>query len=391
MIFSGGDDGIIRKWERLQLNAFMYSQETLILPKEEFANEKDSKKKGSPKDIRKGFKKRLTYIKKPAVMMPRKSEPEFSSIGSGKKNLRPGVVSMYYYEDLDLLISGYEDSKIRVWGYNEESITYVPEPSKLPQPDVSGIPPAEVTSRVAGMSLKATFKDHKDAVVGLVCIRSEGRHWLLSSGWDRKIFLWDLVTLSLEDVFKNNTGIRGTEELAADGIILGMDYSAERNEFAYCSADKMAYIRQFSPIGTEMKLVAVLQGHEAEVTQIKWHKTANQWITGSEDRTIRIWPAEGIPCLRIINNDGPVTALCIDAINGCLITGSQDKTIRVFDLEKKDEIVQRNVGHSDEIRNVIHIPSRNQVFIPFNLSMFLLHGTILFESGMHTSRKVKGR
>ena len=26
-----------------------------------------------------------------------------------------------------------------------------------------------------------------------------------------------------------------------------------------------------------------------EVTQIRWHKHASQWITGSEDRTIRIW------------------------------------------------------------------------------------------------------
>lgn len=49
-------------------------------------------------------------------------------------------------------------------------------------------------------------------------------------------------------------------------------------------------------------------------------------------------PAEGIPCLRVINNDGPVTALCIDIINGCLITGSQDKIIRIFDIDKKDEI-----------------------------------------------------
>jgi WD40 repeat protein len=121
------------------------------------------------------------------------------------------------------------------------------------------------------MSLKATFKEHKDAVVGLACVKEEDaqHHWLLSTGWDRRIYIWNLNTLELHDVFRNNaSSIKSGEELAADGIILGIDYSPERKEFGYCSADKMAYIRKFSRNGNQMKLIAVLQGHEAEVTQV---------------------------------------------------------------------------------------------------------------------------
>lgn len=162
------------------------------------------------------------------------------------------------------------------------------------------------------------------------------------------------------DIFRNASNGLGREELAADGIILDLEYCLERNEFAYASADKLAYIRKFSPRGTEMLLQAVLQGHEAEVTQVKWCGKNHQWITASEDRTVRIWPAEGIPCLRIINNDAPVTALCIDKLNGSIITGAQDKVIRVFDPDKKDELVQKNIGHGDEVRSIIHIPARNQ-------------------------------
>ncbi len=85
-------------------------------------------------------------------------------------------------------------------------------------------------------------------------------------------------------------------------------------------------------------------------------------MTGSEDRTIRIWPADGIPCLKIINNDGPVTSLCIDSLNGCIVTGSQDHIIRVFDPSKNDnDVVQKNVGHSDEVKAIVHVPMRNQV------------------------------
>jgi hypothetical protein len=35
LLFSGSDDGYIRKYERLQLNTFMYSQEQLVIPKDE--------------------------------------------------------------------------------------------------------------------------------------------------------------------------------------------------------------------------------------------------------------------------------------------------------------------------------------------------------------------
>ncbi|KAJ3277023.1 hypothetical protein HDV01_000075 [Terramyces sp. JEL0728] len=364
LIFSGGDDGIIRKWERLQLITFMYSQESFTLPKEEFKDNEESKLKEAEEGTKKS-----KILKHPTLKYLRKKKsggkshindlPVLPPI-TKQKAVRPSVVSMAYYEELDYLISGYEDSKIRIWGYNEETILYNQEPKTTTDKDLvdtKNVPDEAVTSRVAGMTLKETLNEHKDSVTALVCFKRDNNHWLLSTGWDRRIVLWNMSTLKMHDVFRNHSAIQTKEELAADGIILGMDYSCERNEFAYCSADKLAYLRRFSSNGGEMKLLA---RHEAEVTQIKWNKHASQWITGSEDRTIRIWPAEGIPCIRVINNDGPVTALCIDAINGCLVSGSQDKIIRVFDLDKKDEIVQKNNGHTDEIRSIIHIPARNQ-------------------------------
>lgn len=95
--------------------------------------------------------------------------------------------------------------------------------------------------------------------------------------------------MRLHSIFSNKNAILGKEELAADGIILDIAYSESRNEFGYASADKQAYIRRFNPKGDQMTLVAVLQGHEADVTVINWHKKEKLWITGSEDRTIRIW------------------------------------------------------------------------------------------------------
>ena len=105
LIFSGGDDGVIRKWERLQLNTFMYSQESLSLPKEDVPEAEVSKADG-----RRGRKKKMTFFEKHKALMEKREQENLAPIG--KKVLRPGVVSMCYYEELDLLISGYEDSKI---------------------------------------------------------------------------------------------------------------------------------------------------------------------------------------------------------------------------------------------------------------------------------------
>lgn len=63
-----------------------------------------------------------------------------------------------------------------------------------------------------------------------------------------------------------------------------------RKEIAYATSDKMVYIRKFSTTGSNMTLVNTLQGHDGEVTCIKWNPVGKgAWVTGSEDGTIRIW------------------------------------------------------------------------------------------------------
>ncbi|KAI8996698.1 quinon protein alcohol dehydrogenase-like superfamily [Gaertneriomyces semiglobifer] len=406
LFFSGGDDGVIRKWERLQLNTFMYSQEILDIPKEEVQEEPPLETTFSRiPEVRRlrqaALHKRISaklqtwqhledvseedglMLATDALAMGRKKTATFRTPASGRQGMyrglvtaakingkprrereatsKPGVVAMTYSEELDMLIAGYEDSKIRGYAYNEENMSFLPETPPEEGIDAGLLADESVANRVAGMSMKFTLEEHHDAVTGIACFSRDGASWLLSTGFDRRICLWTYNTLlkvfELHDIFNNASAGYGKEELAADGSILDLEYSAERNEFGYASADKLTYIRSFSPRASEMVLRAVLHGHEAEV---RWNKIFKQWVTGSEDRTVRIWSAEGIPCLRIINNVGPVTALCIDNINGAIITGSQDKFIRVFDPEQRDQLVQKNMGHGDEVRSVIHVAARNQ-------------------------------
>lgn len=68
-----------------------------------------------------------------------------------------------------------------------------------------------------------------------------------------------------------------------------MSFHLSRKEFAYSSSDKMVYIRKFSLRGPDMVMINTLQGHEGEITCVRWNRVKGKWVTGSEDGTIRIW------------------------------------------------------------------------------------------------------
>lgn len=63
-------------------------------------------------------------------------------------------------------------------------------------------------------------------------------------------------------------------------------------------------------------------------------------------------------CDVVLTAQGAVSALCIDQVNGCIVAGVQE-IIRVYDPDTR-KIVQKNLGHSDSVRCIIHIPERSQ-------------------------------
>ncbi|EDO28570.1 predicted protein [Nematostella vectensis] len=289
-----------------------------------------------------------------------------------------------FVEDLDLLVVASEDHNIYVWGFDMDAVSVLQNMrpadeslifkyaillgDKVPRAEQENVEGSKdqdsVTNRVAGFICRNVLTQHTNCVTGLAVVGKDagyGTTFLISAGWDRRILLWDLETVRLHDSFRNtdSNASSESEELASDGIILDLTYSADRDEFAYASSDKLVYIRRFSDKGREMKLLAVLQGHEADVTQVRWSSVRNKWVTGSEDGTIRVWNADGMSCELVLSAQGAVSALCIDQVNGCIVAGIQE-VIRVYDPETR-KIVQKNVGHTDSVRCVMHIPERSQV------------------------------
>uniref|UniRef100_H2YER8 Uncharacterized protein n=1 Tax=Ciona savignyi TaxID=51511 RepID=H2YER8_CIOSA len=137
-----------------------------------------------------------------------------------------------------------------------------------------------------------------------------------------------------------------------------MEYCAKRNEIAYASSDGMVYIRAFSPNGSEMVLLNTLDGHDLEITVVRYNHVYDRWITGSEDGTVKIWKPDAMECERTLSTQGAVNTLCIDKVNGCIVT-AVEHAIKVYDMDTLN-LVQTNIGHVDNIRTLTHVVERAQ-------------------------------
>lgn len=72
-----------------------------------------------------------------------------------------------------------------IWGYNEESIKFLPDmaaaaAAEKDQIDGNAVGNDSVSNRVAGMALKKTLMEHKDAVTGLACFQQGDNHWMVN-------------------------------------------------------------------------------------------------------------------------------------------------------------------------------------------------------------------
>ncbi|VDP82395.1 unnamed protein product [Echinostoma caproni] len=144
-------------------------------------------------------------------------------------------------------------------------------------------------------------------------------------------------------------------------------------QFACASADWSVYVRNASTDGTQMTLISQLMGHRGEIGVILYrsgsseqtssHRDAvngsGEWISGSDDCTIRVWPVCDIGCCRMtLSTGGPVTCLAWEPSRELLIAGV-GKDVKIFDLEA-GHLYQSYTGHLDVIRSITILPDWNE-------------------------------
>ncbi|KAL3866299.1 hypothetical protein ACJMK2_043606 [Sinanodonta woodiana] len=392
LIFSGDSEGAIIKWERMQSNHFMYSKEYFTVSDSKIKKKRRAGSKQLELQLEQEQEQKNQQDQNQSDKQEDEEESENTTrAGNSMKHIKSHyrynkpflppvsthnhpnttILKIVFVESLDYILAASEDMNIYVWGFDDQAVevlqsmkpqdidSLVTKFSILLDADSELLPQKQkererdsVTNRVAGFVCKYVFAGHLSCVTSLVVIGKElgcDTTYVLSGGWDRRICLWDLERGKLHDVFRHASGnYHDNVELACDGVIMDMDYSPPNEEFAYASADKMVYIRRFSTNGSKMTLVNTLQGHEGEITCVRWNSISNKWITGSEDGTIRIWSGSGMnECEQILSAQGEVSCICIDKINGAIVAGIQ-------------QLIQTNEGHIDSVRDIIHIKERHQ-------------------------------
>ena len=322
LIFTGDTNNQVSKWEQKQSNQLVYLCENLL--KSEMVAKESSRIQGQAKQNIQKIENNNNGSNLNFNSNKQSQLDEYANIK--KTNI---ILKLVYVENLDYILAACEDASIYVYCFDEEAVKilknmkFTDENTKNDEKnfkyykdylksmentngeefDMANLDNAEeirakedgdsVTNRVAGYVLKKILSEHTSCVTSLVVIDRLDLYpnrFLLSSGWDRRVCIWDLDKLRLFDLFRNKNVNNFEEvELASDGNILDMCYCPKMNYFAYASTDSLCYVRKFATYGSEMVLVNTLQGHFSEVNCIRWIENKMVWITGGEDGTVRIW------------------------------------------------------------------------------------------------------
>ncbi len=112
--------------------------------------------------------------------------------------------------------------------------------------------------------------------------------------------------------------------------------------------------------GDDAKLVLQL-GHTEEVTSVAFSPDGRQALTGSKDKTVRLWDVATGSAIRVLQgHSSKVTAVAFSPDGRQVLTGSDDDTARVWEVATGKE-TRRLEGHSRNVQAVAFSPDGRQV------------------------------
>ncbi|XP_074535050.1 ATG16 autophagy related 16-like 2 isoform X2 [Halichoeres trimaculatus] len=152
---------------------------------------------------------------------------------------------------------------------------------------------------------------------GINAVRfSSSSDLLATGGTDRVIKLWEVRGGSLSH--------RATLDGSTEGITC-IDFDPAGSRILAASYDKSALLWRLDNSVPKLTLT----GHSRKVTAARFSTLLHQVVTGSADRTIRLWDLQRAACVQV----SEVASFCSDLVcsENCIISGHFDCKIRVWD------------------------------------------------------------
>lgn len=140
---------------------------------------------------------------------------------------------------------------------------------------------------------------------------------LLSSGWDGKIKLWDIDRKTQIFSFE---GSRYEKFTCAT-------FSPDGKYFAACSREQNIYIFDYY---SKENITTIIKGHSDWINSISFINN-NELLSGSSDKTVKIWGIYTGKCLHTISNhNNKINCVKADIVNCLFASGSSDEKINLY-------------------------------------------------------------
>eukprot|EP01041_Mallomonas_annulata_P009870 gene9870-20535_t len=146
-----------------------------------------------------------------------------------------------------------------------------------------------------------------------------GGRLILSTGGDNTIRLWDL-------------GVAGCVGVYEGGLGLAWDVSfGPLGGYYFLTAHRSGLAAVFA---TDRPVpLRLLSGHLSDVSCCVWHGNATLMLTGSDDRTARLWDLRTGGCVRVLGGAAsPVGCVAVSGDGHVAAAGCEDGTVLVWDL-----------------------------------------------------------
>jgi hypothetical protein len=176
-------------------------------------------------------------------------------------------------------------------------------------------------------------------LVAALAVSADGKK-ALSGGYDHTLILWDL---------DNGTELRRFEDAARYINALALTGDARR---AFVAAENAVLLLDL----TTGKEVRSFDGHTDTVTCLALSADGRHLLTGSDDRTVRLWDAESGRIMRgFTGHTSFVKSVAFSHDSRLALSGGADQGVRMWEVATGKEL-GRFAAHEDTIAGVAFAP-----------------------------------